>query len=390
MNIKDLLSPVKVTPILLPGMQAADQLGASIISFHKLGIKSFPKSRMAIVGIPDAINSSYNQGCSESSLWVRNYLYGLRNLEFKGSILDMGDIKGKSSRDKYVALIEVVKELNSHNIPFLVVGGSQDYTIPLLKSLKTNQPLTISIVDSFINYSEDLTDYPSNNYLNQVFSIDSSLNINLLAYQQYLVSQTQTKWLEKNNIETERLRNYIDGKIINIEPIIRDSEIVSFDISAIKTSDMPGQKFPMPNGLSGKDACQIAWYSGMSDKLKCFAIFELNSETDSSKCSVMQVAQMAWHFFEGIIYRDGDYPLRSIDSYQTFHLPLDDYNICLRFFLNTENQRWWIEIPFQDKEVIFSCNKSDYEAIKSGEIGGRWLKYILKPEMKRNCENSCQ
>ncbi len=390
MNIKDLLSPVKVTPILLPGMQAADQLGASIISFHKLGIKSFPKSRMAIVGIPDAINSSYNQGCSESSLWVRNYLYGLRNLEFKGSILDMGDIKGKSSRDKYVALIEVVKELNSHNIPFLVVGGSQDYTIPLLKSLKTNQPLTISIVDSFINYSEDLTDYPSNNYLNQVFSIDSSLNINLLAYQQYLVSQTQTKWLEKNNIETERLRNYIDGKIINIEPIIRDSEIVSFDISAIKTSDMPGQKFPMPNGLSGKDACQIAWYSGMSDKLKCFAIFELNSETDSSKCSVMQVAQMAWHFFEGIIYRDGDYPLRSIDNYQTFHLPLDDYNICLRFFLNTENQRWWIEIPFQDKEVIFSCNKSDYEAIKSGEIGGRWLKYILKPEMKRNCENSCQ
>ena len=87
---------------------------------------------------------------------------------------------------------------------------------------------------------------------------------------------------------------------------------------------MPGQTIPMPNGLSAFQACQMAWYAGVSDHLKSFGLFEVNPETDVTGASDILGAQILWHVMEGIAHRYNDFPVRDIESYLTFHVCHDE------------------------------------------------------------------
>jgi hypothetical protein len=43
--------------------------------------------------------------------------------------------------------------------------------------------------------------------------------------------------------------------------LLRDADLVSFDISAVKQSEAPASRFASPNGLAAEDACQLARYA---------------------------------------------------------------------------------------------------------------------------------
>ncbi len=60
---------------------------------------------------------------------------------------------------------------------------------------------------------------------------------------------------------------HIQSKLEEAEPILRNADILSFDISAIRQSDAPACATTTPNGLYGEEACQVMRYAGMSDKL---------------------------------------------------------------------------------------------------------------------------
>lgn len=135
---------------------------------------------------------------------------------------------------------------------------------------------------------------------------------------------------------------------------------------------MPGQNMPMPNGLSAEQVCQIAWYAGVSDLMKVFGVFEVNPETDVTGASVILSAQLLWHVIEGIAYRYGDYPFRDIESYATFHVCHDDFDEGIRFFCNTENQRWWVELKQGNSKKIIACLAEDYQTVKEGVIPEKW------------------
>jgi len=159
--------------------------------------------------------------------------------------------------------------------------------------------------------------------------------------------------------------------------------MMSFDVSAIASSDMPAQIHPMPNGLSAYESCQLAWYAGMSDRMKVFSLFELNPTKDINNNGIMLASQIIWHFCEGLAFRNGDYPYRDIETYQTYHVALTEMNVNLRFFCNAGNDRWWVELPSNEgqKEIV-SCTFNDYQSVKNNQIPDKWWSIIVESDCK--------
>ena len=96
-----------------------------------------------------------------------------------------------------------------------------------------------------------------------------------------------------------------------VEPVIRDADMVSFDVSAIRQSEAPGNNNASPNGFYGEEACQIARYAGISDKLTSIGFYEFNPSFDNNHQTAHAVAQMIWYFIDGVVNRKNDFPIGS-------------------------------------------------------------------------------
>ncbi|MDZ7650641.1 MAG: arginase family protein [Cytophagales bacterium] len=54
--------------------------------------------------------------------------------------------------------------------------------------------------------------------------------------------------------------------------------LLSFDVTAIRSSDAPGNANAQPFGLTGEEACQLCWYAGMNEKLSSVGFYEYNPD----------------------------------------------------------------------------------------------------------------
>ena len=158
-----------------------------------------------------------------------------------------------------------------------------------------------------------------------------------------------------------------------IEPIFRDSDIVSFDISAIRQSENPAASFTSPNGFYAEEACQLANLSGLSDKLKVLSIFEYMKSLDLNGQSAHLVAQIIWHFLYGFSQRKNDYPKKGLDSYKKIYVKFENTDSDLIFYKNLENGRYWVEIPVgeNNKTKVISCSENDYKKACNNEVPDR-------------------
>ena len=86
--------------------------------------------------------------------------------------------------------------------------------------------------------------------------------------------------MRKMSWELVRLGDIRNENIKYTEPFLRDADVVGFDVGAVQSAYMPYYKNINVNGLTGYEACQIAWYSGLSDKLKFFCLQEYNPSID--------------------------------------------------------------------------------------------------------------
>lgn len=86
-------------------------------------------------------------------------------------------------------------------------------------------------------------------------------NYSHLAYQTYLVNPQAIATLEKLYFEAHRI-GALRHDIKEMEPVIRQADIMSFDLSAIKSSDFPATAQAQPFGLTGK---KLANYAGMPE-----------------------------------------------------------------------------------------------------------------------------
>ncbi len=184
--------------------------------------------------------------------------------------------------------------------------------------------------------------------------------------------------LAKLFFDTHRLGD-VRSNMEEVEPIVRNADIVSFDMSSIRYSDSPGNGNATPNGFHGEEACQIARYAGMSDKLSSIGFYELNPELDNAGQSAHLLAQMIWYFLEGFSNRKRDFPISSRADFTKYRVFIQNNKYEIVFYKSPKSDRWWMDVPYPpnkkikyERHHLVPCSYQDYQTACKEEMPDKW------------------
>jgi arginase family enzyme len=373
----EFLTPIDLD-LLIDIKQLSSQHLAHKVVFHtKDEFPDLNKVKIAIIGVLENRGGDSEQKPDVSN--VRLSFYSLFPGNWHHTIADLGDIKqGNTLEDTYFAVQKVVNSLLKKNIIPIVIGGSQDLTYPLYRAYDTlEQMVNIVSVDSKFDLGRGENQLRSDAYLSKIIIEEPNNLFNYcnIGFQTYYNSQEEIDLVEKLYFDVYRLGE-ITANIAISEPVFRDADFVSIDINSIKSSDSGNFSIFVPNGFNGKEICSLARYSGISDKVSLFGIF---NQCFSKNESVL-IAQIIWYFIEGYHFRSQEYPFGSNKNYLKYIVSFEDGEEII-FYKSDKTDRWWIEIPqLIDNEAKFKkhtllpCSNEDYLAACNNEFPERYWK----------------
>ncbi len=386
MTISDFFEHVNKPLVSLDLMSEEESL-CSQITYGFLGKDDSLISdyHVALIGIEDGINAVGNKGVEYASGNIRNYFGSLKKTTRSLKIIDLGNLKGATINDRYFALKEVVGRLLKYQVIAVVIGGGQDYLFPVMQSVKDiDEEVSLSLIDFRLDFEVEKSDFSSKTILSYLHSEFSKyiFELNVLGVQKYFISESQEAKMDEKRWELVRLGEIRNENIKYTEPYLRDADVVGFDVGAIQTSYMPYYNNLNVNGLTGYEACQIAWYSGMSDNLKFFCLQEYNPAIDNGSKGAVLCSQMIWHFFEGLSLKQTEQPSIESENYKIFVVHLHNFNEDIRFYNNRLNDRWWIEVPWKESVRLLACSKKEYEETQMGNLPDKWWRFFQKGSEK--------
>ncbi len=343
---------------------------------------------IAIIGVAEDRNSENNNGCSLAPDAVRSYLYRLYGGSFTARVADLGTIAaGHTTEDTYFALRTTMDYLIRKNIIPVIIGGSQDLSYAQFLGYKDlEQTINVVAVDSCFDLGNPDEDITNGSYLGKIILHQPNylFNYSNIGYQTYLVDQSSLQMMNKLYFDVYRLGQVRD-KIEEAEPVIRQADMISFDITSIKHSDAPANPNASPNGFYAEEACQMMRYAGMNDKLSSLGIYEINPGYDVSGKTAHLAAQMIWCFMDGFYNRKHDFPSRTNPDYIRFHVVLQDDKYEINFYKSKKSDRWWMEIPYPphknlkfERHTLIPCSYKDYDLAVNNEIPDRWWQTYQK------------
>ncbi|WP_448606053.1 formimidoylglutamase [Paenimyroides ceti] len=309
----------------------------------------------------------------------RKNWYGLFPGNWSAIMADLGTIDaGETLNDTYFVVKSIVADLLHKNILPVIIGGSQDLTYAIYRAYdRLEQMVNLVAVDSKIDVVSDVIN-PSESFLTKIIMEEPNnlLNYANIGYQTYYNSQEEIDLIDKLYFESYRLGE-VASNIALAEPILRDADIVSVDIHAVKSADMGYFSKFNPNGFDGREICALARYSGLSDKVSSFGIFNI----DTISAESLLITQILWYFVEGFNFRVNEYPYISKKTYFKYNVLLDDQELV--FYKSDVSDRWWIEIDqaiYKEggRKVLFPCSYEDYISATNQVIPERWWKAIKK------------
>ncbi|NOZ46803.1 MAG: hypothetical protein GXO79_08465 [Chlorobi bacterium] len=351
----------------------------NIISFLKeIKLTELNSFKLALIGIPEDRNSA-NSGSMYAPNKVREALFKLKTPVNSLKLVDFGNIKtGVTTNETYNNVKAVLSFCHNANLLPVIIGGSNNLITPVYFSFEKNTSLlnltsiNSNILDEEENYLSDL-----------IFSKNEKLfNYSNIGYQSYYVSEKLLNKLNNFNYNAYRLGN-VRKNILDIEPVLRDTNLLDLNINSIKQSDAPGYYLPTPNGFYSDEICQIARFAGLSDCLQAFCLFDFNPEFDRNNQSSMLVAQIIWYFIEGFYNRKIEDPLNDKVNFTKFHVQHDSFNFKLEFLKSNKTGRWWLQLPFNSNLIsnnpqFLACSYDDYNQASNNNIPDRIWKFYQK------------
>ncbi|MBA3900301.1 MAG: formimidoylglutamase [Bacteroidetes bacterium] len=366
----------------------AGTLGSSININNSEGFPSMDEAAIAIIGVKEDRNAFDNEGCSKAPDFVRGFLYKLYSPHKGLNIIDLGNINaGHTVEDTYFALSSVISHLVKNKVIPVVIGGSQDLTYAnYLAYEKLEQTVNLVSIDNAIDLIDLEGDVHSRSYLGKIILHQPGFlfNYSNIGYQSYFVDQKLLDLMSNLYFDAYRL-GQVKGQLEETEPIIRNADMLSFDISSIRFSDAPGSRQSTPNGFLGEEACQIARYAGMSDKLSSIGFYEINPIVDIQNMTAHLVAQMIWYFIEGYGNRKKDFPIGEKTEYLKYRVAIKDSKYEIVFYKSNKSGRWWMNVPYPEsmgskyqRHHLVPCSYKDYQIACNDEMPDRWWATYLK------------
>lgn len=373
----DFLHPLNQEIVQHVQSLTSQNLGSKVVLHTTTDFPDLNKLQIAIVGVLENRGAS-NQFEKVDLTAIRKEFYNLYPGNWQCSIADLGDISaGNELSDTYFAVKSVVAALIKKKIIPIIIGGSQDLTYAMYRGYDVlEQMVNLVSIDSKFDLGNEGTKDAATAYLTRMIIEEPNnlFNYSVVGYQTYYNSQEELDLMDKLFFEGCRLGE-IAANISITEPIFRDADIVSVDLTSIQSASSGNFITFTPNGFNGKEICSLARYAGISDKVSLFGIFNHNN---SSQEAVL-IAQIIWYFIEGFQYRSNEYPFGAKDNYFKYIVPLDQEELV--FYKSDMTERWWIEVPQMihshtktKKNTLLPCSYEDYLGAINQEIPERWWK----------------
>jgi arginase family enzyme len=390
MDISQYFEPINTENFFFHQFEATRRYGNTIPRYDEDG--QFPdlkQAKIALLGVGEERNAINNAGCGKGMDNIRNYFYNLFNEGYGNEVVDLGNLRvGHDVNDTFFALTSVSSFLLENNIIPIIIGGSQDLSLANYKAYEDlGQIINIVAVDNQFDLGENENDLNARSYLSKIILHQPNylFNYTNLGYQTYFVNPGAVKLMKNLFFDTYRLGN-VRAKMEEVEPLVRNADMLSIDISSIRQSDAPGNGNATPNGFYGEELCQITRYAGLSDKLSSIGFYEYNPLFDPSGQTAHLIAQMIWYFIDGFYSRLNDFPVdKKSSDYRKFMVKLSNRDDELVFYKSKKSDRWWMEVDCAatvkakyERHYLVPCSQSDYEYALEDDIPDRWWQAYQK------------
>lgn len=331
---------------------------------------------------------SNNTGCSMAGSSCREYLYQLYQGDYKMELADLGSIKaGNRVEDTYFALEECLTYFIKRQILPIVIGGSQDLTFANYKAYtRLEQMVNLVCIDEKFALGNSDSNINSSNFFGKILFQQPNVlfNFSNLGYQSYYVDKLELNVLEELFFDIHRL-GVLKPNLKVAEPIIRNADFISFNLGAIAQAFAGANANASPNGFTGEEACQLARYAGMSDKLTSIGFYEFNPSIDDHGMTAQLLAQMIWYFIDGFYNRKKDFPACNKTEYLKYTVSIEEGSQEIVFYKSPKSDRWWMEVPYSanlnkkyERHMMLPCTYEDYLTATQNEIPERWFQTFKK------------
>jgi formiminoglutamase len=352
----------------------------SKVDLHKERFPDWKSSEIAIIGITED-RGTENKNIDSAPDEVRKKLFKLNKGTGHNKICDLGNLRrGVSLNETYLRLKEVCDILIQHQIFPLIIGGGHDMDLGQYYGYETSGKLiNLLNVDAWIDINNEEQLYSNGDHIHKIIVREPNFLFHYahLAYQSFLNDSESINILEKLHFETYRI-GVLRENIEDMEPVVRNADMLSFDISSIKSSDAPGNIYAQPFGLTGEEACQLCWYAGLSTRLSSAGFYEYNPHLDHNGHTASIMATMVWYLIEGFANRNNEHDFNSSHFVKYIvSLPQEPHKIV--FYKNIKSEKWWMEVlslarpQLPPINTMIPCSYKDYTAAIKGEIPNRWM-----------------
>ena len=368
-NLSDFLFPLNLDELSHDEGYKEGQIGRSILVWQQ----EFPdmsETDVVIVGCGEERGSGSGRFDITGPNAVRHQFYSLYNWHKSVNLADLGNVRnGATLADTYAALKTVVSELVEAGKTVIILGGSHDLTLAQYEAYRhLSRTIEVTGIDSLINLSMD-SPQKSNSFLMDMLTGEPNFirHFNHIGFQSYYVHPHMLETMDKLRFDCFRV-GMVKEHIEEMEPVIRNSQMVTLDIAALSHTAAPSS-YVSPNGLSGEDACTLMRYAGMSPVLNSLGIYGYEVENDVQQLTAKQIAQMIWYFTEGRSRGIAEAKLNDRENFIEFHTVFAEVDTI--FMQSKKTGRWWMQLP--SKKYI-ACSYQDYVQASSNEIPERWLR----------------
>lgn len=345
------------------------QYGATIETYFE----SFPDLTSAdviLVGVNEFRGAGFFSDIHPADV-VREKFYQLFYWHSDIKVADMGNIRtGATLNDTVSCLKAILKEFSGTGKSVVIIGGSHDMTLAQSGVYKdAARQVDATIIDARIDL-QTASMNKDESFLMDMLTLDPNYirHYNHIGFQSYFVHPNMLETMNNLRFDCYRVGTCRE-QIEEMEPVMRGSAFISFDMNAIRHSDAPAGGIS-PNGFTGEEGCSLANYAGQSEEAETFGIYGFDPGKDIHGMTALQIAQMIWYYIDGVNRKKLESNFGDLHNFNQFHTTITGDEEAV-FLQSRRTGRWWIQMP---GGRYIACSHNDYVDASRNEIPERWLR----------------
>lgn len=374
-------------PIVIAEQEGTNEQLSNVVDRHtEHHFPELNQKGIALIYVPEFRTSEIVPE-TNTPLYLEQFYKLFKGVHWDFKLYDLGTIHpGNSIDDTFHALANAIETLVQQKIVPIVIGGSQDLTFANYQAYeKLEQLVNICTVDSKLDLGDIESPLCNRFWLNKLITHKPCFlfNVSNLGAQSHYIAPSEIELFDQLYFDILRF-GQISNNLTLCEPILRNSDMVSFDLNCIRASEISGKHYQSPNGFSAQEICRIARYTGISDKVTSIGIYNYFSD-GLAQAGHELLAQIIWYMIEGYANRKGDFPIGSKNNYTKYRVSMDGEHQELIFLKSEKSSRWWMEVPYPsikgqkyERHHLVPCTYTEYEEAMKGNIPDLWWRTFLK------------